>query len=907
VGELDDRAREPAWRRYLRFWGSDPARDLDDELRFHLSARYDEFITQGLSPAEARDETRRRFGDVARVRDECETIDSQWTRERSMTDRVQRVSADLRYAIRQLRRNASLGVTAILCLALGIGANTGIFSVVNAVLYRPLPFHDAERLVIIGEGLPRFSDKNFGQISRPEYADFQRLDGRIFSGMAAYETGEYAVSSASATPERARAVLATVSFFDVVGAPASRGRGFIAADGDTASPAVVVISDALWHRRFSADARILGSRIDVDGRPSTVVGIMPPGFQFPLPGAGGQPADLFVPLRMSAADISMRANSYNTWLIARLAPGVSRDAAAHAVDALARSLPKLHPESYPPDWLTVADAFPLRGYAVKDVRRPLLVLLAGVALVLVIACINVSSLVLARAAAREREIAVRQALGASFGRLVQQFLAESFVLVAVGGGLGVLIAVFIARFLAAHAPSDVLHGYAVAVDLRVLGLTAFVALLTTIAFSLLPAVSVGRGAFAARLHETGRATAGAARQRARRGLVVTQIALALLLTTAAGLMIRSFLEAKAVDPGFDPEHAVAFHVGLPHAIYSRRDDILRFERRTIDALHAIPGVRAVAATNQLPPGIESRIAFSIEGRDEPRVPLAINEIVSAEYFTAMGIRIEAGRAFIASDADTLRHVAIINETLAHRYFGDRTAIGKRIKWGMAGSSDPWQTIVGVASDVRQVGIDQPVDPAIYFPVEQQSEHAVLSLVQSPAFVVRTDGDPRGVLAAVPRVLRAVDPSVPLVGLQRMTDVVDTSLASRTFNTALLAAFALLALALASIGIYGVIVYSVVQRTREIGVRIAIGAMPREILRLVVGQGVRLAGVGVIIGLAGALALTRAMRSLLFGVSPFDAPSFVAAAVVLFVVAIVAGYLPARRAAHIDPQVALRSD
>ena len=904
--------RASAWRRYLRFWGSDPVRDLDEELSFHLAARCDEYIAAGMSPAEARAEAERRFGELARVRDQCRTIDSQWNRERVMKESLQRIAGDLRYAARQLLRNPSLSIAAVACLALGIGANTAIFSVVNAVLYRPLPYRDAGRLVLVGEGLPRFGAENFGVISRPEFFDYQTLNGRVFSGSAIYEMDELAISSVGADPERVGTTRISWNLFDVLGVHPAIGRRFDASDGDTATASTVMISDALWRRRYGASPRVIGQRVDVDGWPSIIVGVMPRSFQFPLPGIGGQPSDLFVPFKFRPSMGGLRGNSYNTYLVARLANGVSLAAARRAVADLAASLSVIHPELYGPNWKTVADAFSLRGHAVQDVRKPLLILLAAVALVLLIACINVSSLMLARAAAREREISVRQALGASFGRLVQQFLAESAVLVGVGTVAGVVVAIWLARLLAEHAPADVLHGYAVAIDWRVLGATTAVAILTTIVVSLVPAFGRRGTALAPSLQDAARgSTAGMARQRGRRVLVVSQIALALVLSTAAGLMVRSFARVHDVNPGFDPQHAIVFRTAMPVGRYRTNESVVQTEERILAALRAIPGVQGASATSELPlsvvGGNETRFAFSIEGKVLPKIPIAVGEIVYDGYFDAMRIPVLEGRAFTAGDVPTGLPVAMVNEALAKRYFGTASAIGHRIKNGSPESTAPWLTIVGVVADVNQTALDRAPEPELYAPVSQTGQTMALSFLRGPGFVVRTAGDPNTVMGPVQRALRAVDPELPMVGLKRFTDAVDASIANRYFNTVLLTGFALLALTLASVGIYGLIAYSVVQRTREIGVRLAIGALPSEIVRLVLRQGTQLAAVGVTIGLVAAVTATRLLQSLLFGVTPLDLTAFAAAAALLLLVAALASYLPARRAGRIDPQVAIRAE
>ena len=901
--------RTPAWRRYLRFWGSDPRRDLDDELRFHLAARYDEYVAAGMSPNEARAAVERRFGDVENVRRSCADIDSQFARERSMLDLWHGAVADLRYALRQLRRNTALSLAAIVCLALGIGANTAIFSVVDAVLFRPLPFAQPDRLVLIGEALPRFSGENFGVISAPEFADFRRLDGRTFSRSAIYESASANLSGGAAAPERVRTLRASPQLFDVLGLAPALGRGFVAADSAESTPNVVVLSDALWRWRFSADPRVIGRAVDVDGRPSTVVGIMPPSFRFPLPGVGGEPAELIVPYKSTPALEQMRGNTYNTFLIARLAPGVTIQSARGAALELASSLPRLHPDVYGRNWQIVADAFPLRDRAVRDVRGALLVLLAAVGLVLLIACINVSSLLLARASARRREISVRQALGASLGRLVQQFMAEGLVLVTIGGSLGVLVAVWGARVLATHAPQQLLAGFEPAVDLRVLGVTAGVAIVTAIVFSLVPAIvhSRARG-LAGALHDEGRGgTSGVDRQRGRRVLVVTQMAFALVQATVAGLMVRSLVNARRTDPGFDPEHAITFAAGLPEARYPTAASIVQLEQRLIDQLRQIPGVKTASVTSNLPMGTPHRIAFAVEGAKEPKVPIATSEMVFDGYFDAMRIRLRDGRPFSTGDVRGTLPVVVVNETLARHYFGSRSAIGRRVKWGSPGSPNPWLTIVGVAADVKHDGLDHDVLPAIYFPAQQQDSNAVLQMLRQASYVIRTIGDPVTVMTQVERTVRRVDPELPIVGLRTLADVVGISVADRLFNTVLLAGFALLALVLASVGVYGLIAYSVVQRTREIGVRISIGATPLDVLRLVVGQGTRLAVAGVVIGLVGAFGASRLARTMLFGVSPVDPSTFAASAVLLLVVATLASVVPAFRASRIDPQEAIRME
>lgn len=907
--------RAPAWRRYLRFWGSDPARDVDDELRFHIQARYDEYRASGMPPDLARAEVARRFGDVHSVRDRCVAIDSQWQREQTMMDVLHRAGADVRYGLRQLHRNLPLSVAAILCFALGIGANASIFSVVNAVLFRPLPFTDPGRLVLVGEWLPAVGGENFGVISLPEFTDYRRLDGRIFASSGIYEGGSAAshgtaISGGGTEPERVTGLRVSPSLFPTLGARAAIGRTFGATDDTSGGPNAVILSDALWRRRFGA-RDVIGQSIDVDGEPRTIVGVMPPSFAFPLPGIGGDPADLFVPIRITADAEKERGNSYSTFLVGRLAPGVTIQQARRAASELVASYPKLHPEFYRTNWKTEADVFPLRDRSVRDVRRPLVILLGAVSLVLLIACINVSSLLLARAAARQREIAVRQALGASRARLVQQFLWEGATLALVGGAIGIVLAVWGARLLAAHAPNTLLQGYDVSVDWRVLGATAAVVVATSLVFSLVPALAQSPRALGTTLREEGRAsTSGGVRVRGRRLLVIAQVAIALMLSAGAGLLARSFVEARNTDPGFSPDHVVTFRVGIPDARYPDAASVLAFDRRVLDGLRALPGVDRASASMRLPLQDPMRMMFSVEHQAPPHLPIGTGTFVMPDYFQTMRIPLVAGRYIDAGDVNGRLPVIVVNEALAQHFFGAtgaRDAVGRRIKWGSPGSPAPWLTIVGVTRNVKDTGLDRDQEWSVYFPALQAADVNVTGMMRSLAFVARSGGSDVSVERAIRGVVRAIDPDMPIVGPRLMTDVIDSSVADRRFDTYLLGAFALLALALAATGIYGLIAYSVVQRTREIGVRLALGALPRDVVRLVLGDGARLAGIGIVLGLAGALSLTRLIRSLLFHVSPVDPVSFAAASALLLGVALAASLLPAWRASRTDPQTAMRAD
>ena len=905
----------PAWRRYLRFWGSDPARDVDDELRFHMQARYDEYVASGMPPDTARAEVARRFGDVQDVRERCVAIDSQWQREQTMIDSLHRAGADVRYAVRQLRRNASLSAAAILCFALGIGATTSIFSIVSGVLLRPLPFTDPQRLVLVGEWLPSVGGENFGVISPAEFTDYQRLNGRIFANTAIYDGGGggsqgTALSGDGREPERVTGLRVSASLFPTLGVHAALGRTFEVTDDSAGGPSALILSDAVWRRRFGA-RDVIGRSIDVDGTPRTIVGVMPPSFTFPLAGIGGEPADVFLPSHITPDVERERGNNYSTFLVGRLAPGVTIEQAKRAVSELVASYPTLHPDAYRGGWKTEADVFPMRDRSVRDVRRPLVILLGAVALVLLIACINVSSLLLARSAARHREIAVRQALGASRARLIQQFLWEGATLAAVGGALGSLFAVWGARALATHAPRSVLQGYHASVDARVLAFTMVLVILTSLIFSLVPAFAQSTDRLGSSLREEGRgSTLGGLRLRGRRLLVISQVALALMLSTGAGLLARSFVETRDINPGFSPEHVVAIRVRIPEARYQTPASVLDFDRRVVDGLRALPGIEHASASLRLPLQEPMRMMFSVEHQSPPHLPIGTGSFVMPDYFQTMRIPLVAGRYIDAGDTRDRMPVVVVNEALAEHFFGAhaaREAVGKRIKWGSPGSPAPWLTIVGVTANVKDTGLDQNQEWSVYFPALQAPDVNLTGMLRSIAFVARTTGAEASVERAIRGVVRAIDPAMPIVGPRLMEDVIDTSMADRRFNTYLLGAFALLALVLAATGIYGLIAYAVVQRTREMGIRLALGALPRDVVRLVLSDGTRLAAIGIALGLLGALSLTRVIRTMLFHVSPFDPLSFAGAAALLLVVAIVASVVPAWRASRTDPQVAMRGD
>jgi predicted permease len=906
LGETVTRRKSsaPAWRRYLVFWGTDPVQDVDDELAFHLQARIDEYVATGMDPDRARAEAEARFGSLARVRERTVAIDVQWARERTLVDRAHAIVSDLRHAARRLRRSPSLTIAAVLCFALGIGANTSIFSVVDVVLFRPLPFADPSRLVILGEQLPAFAGENYGTISAPEYLDYKTLNGRVFANSAIFDNGSF-VLSGDAGPERVLGAEVSASIFDVLGVRAGQGRAFLSNEDDPSAPKVVVLSHALWQRRFAGDSSVVNRTTTIGGESYRIVGVMPPGFAFPLPGISSGVADLFVPYRITPAVEKTRANVYNTVFVARLASGVTLDQAKAAASEVARRLPTLHPATYGRTQTTLADLFPLRDRAVGGVRRSLVVLLAAVGFVLLIACINVSSLLVARAAARQHELALRRALGASRGRVMREFAAESFLIVAGGTLLGVALAVLGVRALASAAPQQLLQGYDVSVDRRVLLFTAAIAAVTAFVVSLFPSLQARDGMLDAMLREDGRGgTIGAARQRGRKFLVATQIALAVVVAAGAGLMFKSFVNARNVDPGFEPAHLLSFRLAVPDYRYRTSVGVEAFERDMVARLRRLPGVRAAAAATSAPMAGTWHITATPEGVPIEKTPVVLNTLVYPGYFDALGLRMRAGEAFTGRENRDSPHVAIVNEAFARQFYAGANPIGRRVKWGSPSSPDPWATIVGVAANVQQIALDAPTDPAVYFAAQQQDTSFVTTTLRDLTYLVRTDGEPSAMFDAVRRAVRDADPEIPVVNLRTLDAVVALSVVGRRFNTMLLVGFAALALALAAVGIYGLMSHAVLQRTREIGIRLAIGATASNVLGLVVGQAVRLALVGVAAGLVGAVALTRVMQSLLFGVSPLDPLALGGAALLLLGVAGFSSYVPARRASRVDPKTAI---
>ena len=899
------------WRRYLFFWGPRPERDVDDELAFHVQARIDEFIAAGMDPDAARAATLQRLGDLTRYRGETLAIEQQEQRRRTMADVIHSIIGDIRFGARQLGRNLPLTIAALLCFALGVGANTSIFSVVNAVLFRPLPFPDSDDLVLVSEGITKLAT-DINAISAADLIDYRQTEGRAFQSLALVQQ-RTATLMLNGEAEVLPAASITPNTFKVLRVNPAVGRAFLQSDSAANAPLVVLISDNLWRRRFGADRSMIGKQVTFSsGRTAQVIGIMPRGFAFPLPGLGFPVADVFYPFWFTPGVLNQRADNFNSLAFGRLEKGVSMARAEAALGEIVRQLPQRYPESWGKAQNTggplLIHVKSLRATAVGQSRRPLLVLLGAVGFVLLIACINVASLFVARASARKREIAIRKALGATRGRLTQQFLAEALLLLTAGSALGLVAAHWGTRALVALAPGDFYSSFDAAIDARVLAVTGGLTVLTALVFSVLPGLRGRRSDADQPLRGEERAsTASRTRQRGRRVLIVSEVAFALVLTIGAGLMLRSFARVRSVNPGFDPENVVTFTITLPAATYADADRVKLGEQQIIQQLRGIPGVISASATSNLPMQGLWLITFTPDGPPISQLPVAANSLVLPGFFEAMRVPLRAGRYLNERDTKGSPGVVVINETMARKYYGNTSPVGREFQWGPRDSPVPPREIVGVVADVKHRALDEEPSPAVYHPVLQQDTGQAVSMYRGLVYVVRTRMAPATLAASVRTALRSVDPKLVVLNVRPMDMIVGDTVASRKFNATLLGLFAALALSLAATGVYGVLQYSVIQRRREMGIRIAIGASSPAMIRLIVGQALSLAAIGVTIGLAGSLALTRVIRTLLFNTDPLDGLTFVASAAVLLSIAVVSAYLPARRALRIDPIIAMRAE
>jgi putative ABC transport system permease protein len=803
---------------------------------------------------------------------------------------------DLRFGFRMLARKPAFTIVAALTLALGIGANTAIFSVVNTALLRPLPYKAADQLMIVWEDGSKYGFPK----DTPAPANFidWRDQNTVFESMAAIADNTFNLTGAG-EPEKIEGQRVSASFFPLLGAEPLLGRFFLPEEDQPAAARVVIISYGLWQRRFASDPDIAGKPLTLNDQSYTVVGVTQKDFRSPDPYQVAQEENaLYVPIAFDSNEASNRGGHYLI-VYARAKPGVSVNQAQAEMDTIAARLQQQYPETNMSIGATVVS---LREQLVGDIRPALLILLGAVGFVLLIACANVANLLLARAVARQKEIAIRAALGATRRRLVGQMLTESLLLSALGGAAGLLLAWFGLRLLSALLPPNLSQASGVAIDATALGFTFLISLLTGAFFGLAPALQSSKPDLNETLKEGGKGSSSGGRSRLRNLLVVSEVALALVLLIGAGLLINSFLRLRNVDPGFNPNNLLTMKVVLPRSKYADDAKRIAFYDELLQRVESLPGVESAGLITNLPLIFHGNNAgVTIEGRPEPppdEIPIAIVRAISPSYFRAMGIPLRSGREFNRQDAPDAPGAIIVSETAARVFWPGEDPIGKRLKMGSFNSDDPWLSVVGVAKDVRQFELDIEPKPQVYFPYTQSGYFA-------PDLMARVAGNPLSLAAAVRSEVWAIDKDQPVSNISTMDLIMAESLARERFNVVLLAIFGAVAMALAAIGIYGVMSYAVTQRTREIGIRMALGASSGEVLKLVVGQGAKLVSAGVAIGIVSAFALTRLMESLLFSVSATDPATFAIISAALAAVALIASYIPARRATKVDPMVALR--
>ena len=822
---------------------------------------------------------------------------------------MQTLWQDLRYGARMLWKSPGFTLIALLTLALGVGANTAIFSVINAVLLRPLPYEESDRLVLYNERSPQMDGMS---ISWPNYTDW-RAQQRVFEEMGVYNRGDYNLTGAG-NPERIRTGQVTASLFTTLRAKAAQGRVFTADEDKPGGPLVTVLSHGLWERRFGADPDIVGKTLSFNDKAYTVIGIMPQGFAFPSR----------VEMWVSAGQLSdqpnwkQRGNHPGLYGVARLKPGVTVEQARAEMDNIAAGLEKLYPNSNQDNRLRI---MPLLENYVRDVRRGLWVLFGAVGFVLLIACANIANLLLARSTTRQKELAVRAALGAGRWRIVRQLLTESLLLAVIGGSLGLMLAKWGVDLILKTNPDAIPRAQEIGLDNRVFLFTLGISVITGLIFGLIPAWHASKVDVHETLKDAGRGNSGS-RQWLRGSLVVTEVAAALVLLVGAGLLIRSFYQLHQVNPGFSYDKLWSANISLPEKKYTPPQRI-EFWRQLTDRLRTMPGVEVAAVASGLPLGNNGwQTSFTVEGRPAPKpgqMPLMEACLVSPDYFRAMGIPLRGGRYFNEQDIHRPSsrpapqdlgeegkyyfslNAIIVDEEFARRHWPNEDAVGKHVRLGGSDNDAPLATVVGVVGRVKMESLSGGTDYVQgYFPSMQLPFDGM-------TVVVKSNIEPASLTAAVTSQVTAIDPSQPIYNIRTMEQIRDESVATEKLNLMLLILFASVALVLALVGIYGVMSYAVTQRTHEIGIRVALGAQTSDVLRLVVGQGMLLAGVGVVIGLALAYGLTRLMNTLLFGVSATDPTTFSAVAGALALVALIACYVPARRAAKVDPVVALRSE
>ncbi|PYL46875.1 MAG: ABC transporter permease [Verrucomicrobia bacterium] len=878
-----------------------PVREAEivEEFSQHLTDQYEAAINRGASEEEARQAVFQDLNASELLNRELKRVERRAPANAVIPGREGKLFADLgqdlRFGLRTLIKNPGFTIVAVIALALGIGANSAIFSVVNAILLRPLPYKSPDQLVVLWENATHLGFPK----DTPSPANFLdwRKQSTVFEGMAAFAERSFNLTGVG-EPERLDGRRVSANLFDVLGVKPIIGRTFVAQE-DQPGTKVVLLNESLWKRRFGGDPAVIGRAVNLNGEPYTVVGVLPPTVR--LPTSGNWRDQVWVPLAFPSEEAASRGAHYLE-VIARMKPAVTLPKAQAEMDTIAARLAQQYPAT---NTRIGAVVKPLHEEIVGKMKSPLLILLGAVAFVLLIACANVANLLLARAAVRQKEIALRLALGANRMRLTKQLLVESVLLSLVGGVVGLGLAYFGLNVLTRFIPHDVAQADTITIDAKVLLFTLAVAVITGLIFGLVPASQASHFNLNETLKEGGRDSgAGARGKRLRNSLVIAEVAISFILLVGAGLLINSFVHLRNLDPGFRADHLLALNVDLSEVKYPDTQRRTTFFAEVARRVQTLPGVRSVAVAGNLPLTINGDSTFiAVEGIPDPPVdqwPDVIYRTVGPGYFATMGIPLVRGRDL--NDQDTLdtAPVVVISEKTAKHYWPNEDPIGKRLKPGATTNTTPWRTVIGVVKDVRQNDFIAEPKMQMYFSYRQMKD------LGANALVVRTSVDPLSLGTSVRNTIWSVDKDQTVANIDSMEHIVASAVARQRFSMLLLAIFAGLALVLAAVGIYGVMSYSVAQQTREIGIRIALGAQRRDVLRMTVKEGLKLVGVGLLIGLISAFVLTRVMESLLFGISATDPVTFGIICVVLLMVAALASYIPALRATTVDPMVALRA-
>ncbi len=874
------------------------SRDLEEEMRLHIELRARKLRKQAVADAEFA--ARRQFGNPTALR-EMSSEAWGWAA-------WERLGQDVRHAFRTLRKTPAFTVVAILTLALGLGINTAVFSVVNAVMLRRLPYTDPDRLVLLwGQYLrnvpPGFvspeakwgGPQRVNNLSAPAFLEFQK-DTDAFAGLAGF-TSVVRNLTGTGKPEQMEGENVTSDFFPLLGAEAVVGRVFLPEDHRQGAGKVVLITHSFWQQRMGGDGGVLERSLTLDGRSYRVIGVLPAGFQSPGQFATTQPIEFYTPTIFTPENLNDQAFGHRYLnLVGRLKPGVSVERAQAEVDAASERMWRQHPSTNK-DFRTVVA--PMQSDLIRHVGRSLMALLGASGLIVLITCVNVANLLLVRAIARRHETSVRFALGGSRFRVMRQFLVESMLIATGGCGAGILLGEFLLRVLISIAPADIPRIQSVTMDWRVFAVSTAIATLTGILFGLAPAWQASRTRPVESLNTTRRSTYGRAQVRWRAGLTVAEVGLSMMLLVGAGLLLKSFMRLTGVDLGFQPERVLAVGIDLPGTSYGTVEKQFQFFQQLEERVKVLPGVLAVAFANRMPLRGGWSTGITLEtGQDSIEVGTD-GQAVSPGYFATMGIPLLRGRLLTAGDTNGRPPVALVNQEFARRFLKDTDPIGRQLHWGDKG---PRLTIVGLVNDVRRSGKDAPIRPELYVSAAQTDVFPV----QLSDFAVRTAGDPRKLVNAIQAQVWALDPDQPVANVKTLEEEIGASLSERRFETILLMVFAAVAVGLAVIGVFGVLQYAVSQRTPELGIRIALGAQPRSIHRLVLKQAARMIAAGVALGMAGAYVLTRFLATMLFEVRVHDIGTYLGAAALLAAVSVAAATIPARRGSKVDPIVALRN-